>query len=136
MLTIPDLTADPRTRANPLVTGEPFIRFYAGAPLCGPDGQALGSLCVIDHKPRPRGLTAEQADGLRRLARQVTAVLRERQANQEMRAAQAARDASDLHWRDLFGQLREGFIIGELSATNTVGSPIGGTSRSTARGAS
>lgn len=85
LLTIPDLTVDPRTRNNPLVTGEPFIRFYAGAPLHGPDGQALGSLCVIDHKPRLNGLTAKQADGLRRLSRQVTTVLRERQLNREMR---------------------------------------------------
>ena len=90
LLIIPDLAADPRSRANPLVTGEPFIRFYAGAPLHAPDGQVLGSLCVIDHTPRPDGLTADQADGLRRLARQVTGVLRERQLNREMRATRDA----------------------------------------------
>nr|WP_137827758.1 HWE histidine kinase domain-containing protein [Methylobacterium sp. L1A1] len=114
LLIIPDLTADPRTRANPLVLDEPFIRFYAGAPLQAPDGQVLGSLCVIDHTSRPNGLTADQAEGLRRLARQVTAVLRERRANAAMRTAQAARVAGDLYWRDLFSQLREGFIIGEV----------------------
>ncbi len=81
LLTIPDLTTDPRTQNNPLVIGEPFIRFYAGAPLHDPNGQVLGSLCVIDRKPRPEGLTAKQSDGLRRLARQVTTVLRERQLN-------------------------------------------------------
>ncbi|MGC5779498.1 HWE histidine kinase domain-containing protein [Methylobacterium sp. NFXW15] len=86
LLTIPDLTTDPRTQNNPLVIGEPFIRFYAGAPLHDPNGQVLGSLCVIDRKPRPEGLTAKQSDGLRRLARQVTTVLRERQLNAEMRA--------------------------------------------------
>ena len=95
VLIIPDLTADPRTRDNPLVTGEPFIRFYAGAPLHGPDGQVLGSLCVIDHQPRAQGLTAKQADGLRRLARQVTTVLRERQLNREMRATHDALQLSE-----------------------------------------
>jgi PAS domain S-box-containing protein len=90
LLIIPDLTADPRTRDNPLVTGEPSIRFYAGAPLRSPDGHVLGSLCVIDRKPRARGLTTAQADGLRRLSRQITTVLRERQLNRGMRAARDA----------------------------------------------
>ena len=48
LLVIPDLIADPRTAGNPLVTGEPHIRFYAGAPLRAPNGQVLGSLCVLD----------------------------------------------------------------------------------------
>ncbi|MBN4097961.1 HWE histidine kinase domain-containing protein [Methylobacterium sp. OT2] len=90
LLTIPDLTVDPRTRDNPLVTGEPFIRFYAGAPLRDADGQVLGSLCVIDHEPRPGGLTDRQADALRRLARQVMTVMRERRLNAEMRTTRDA----------------------------------------------
>lgn len=85
LLIIPDLTADPRTSANPLVVGEPFIRFYAGAPLVTPEGQVLGSLCVIDHQPRPEGLTDTQADDLRALARQVMTQL-------ELRRALLARD--------------------------------------------
>lgn len=71
VLVIPDLAADARTLRNPLVTGEPFIRFYAGAPLRMPGGAVLGSLCVIDRKPRPQGLTPEQIDDLEALARQV-----------------------------------------------------------------
>lgn len=68
LLVIPDLRLDARTHANPLVTGEPHIRFYAGAPLLTPEGHALGALCVIDTEPRPGGLTAQQGDCLRVLA--------------------------------------------------------------------
>ncbi len=88
LLVIPDLTADPRTHNNPLVTGGPFIRFYAGAPLRTETGRVLGSLCVIDHVPRPDGLTEGQADALRRLARQVMILLRERRQLIQMRAAE------------------------------------------------
>ncbi|WP_313900740.1 PAS domain S-box protein [Methylobacterium sp. J-077] len=75
LLVIPDLTTDPRTEANPLVTGDPFIRFYAGAPLRTAEGQVIGSLCVIDTKPRPDRLTDAQASNLRALARQVMSQL-------------------------------------------------------------
>ncbi|MBA8915126.1 GAF domain-containing protein [Methylorubrum thiocyanatum] len=80
LLVVPDLAADLRTAANPLVTGEPFIRFYAGAPLRMPDGQVLGSLCVIDTVPRPAGLSPEQRDDLRTLADQVVTQLLMRRA--------------------------------------------------------
>jgi two-component sensor histidine kinase len=77
---VPDLSKDPRTQANPLVVGDPFIRFYAGAPLRTASGQVLGSLCVIDTKPRPAGLTDPQADALRNLGRLVVSQLELRQA--------------------------------------------------------
>ncbi|MCV3765028.1 sensor domain-containing diguanylate cyclase [Rhizobium sp. TRM95796] len=51
-LVFPDLSLDPRTAANPYVTGEPHVRFYAGAPLITPDGFALGALSVMDLAPR------------------------------------------------------------------------------------
>ena len=86
LLVIPDLTADPRTRANPLVTGEPYIRFYVGAPLVTPEGHVLGTLCAIDKEARPAGLTQAQCEGLKGLARQVVTQL-------ELRKAIAARDA-------------------------------------------
>jgi len=85
LLIVPDLTQDPRTAENPLVTGEPHIRFYAGAPLRLPDSHVLGSLCVIDTVPRPEGLTPEQQDDLRTLADQVVTQM-------QMRRAVAERD--------------------------------------------
>ena len=52
MMVVPDALDDPRFAENPLVTGDPYIRFYAGAVVRGPRGQALGTLCVLDHHPR------------------------------------------------------------------------------------
>ena len=70
---IEDLTRDARTSANPLVTGGPQVRFYAGAPLRTPEGLALGALCVLDTKPNK--LTPSQAFVLRTLAHQVVTIL-------------------------------------------------------------
>lgn len=78
-LVIPDLTADPRTADNPLVTGDPAIRFYAGAPLTS-GGQPIGTLCVIDTVARPEGLTEAQLAGLAALARQVMLMLEMRRS--------------------------------------------------------
>lgn len=52
LMVVPDTRDDPRFAGNPLVTGDPFIRFYAGAVVRGPTGQPLGTLCVLDHQPR------------------------------------------------------------------------------------
>lgn len=104
ILEIEDLTTDPRTAANPLVTHDPHIRFYAGAPLTTRDGHTLGTLCVIDLLPRPGGLTPAQRGGLMALANQVMIqldlrkavaerdeVLALRRADQQVAEAEAAR---------------------------------------------
>ena len=70
VMVVPDATADPRFAHNPLVTGDPHIRFYAGAPLVAEDGMPLGSLCVIDMAPRA-GLTELQRQGFAVLASDV-----------------------------------------------------------------
>lgn len=69
MMIVPDATKDERFESNPLVTGNPDIRFYAGMPLINPEGFRLGSLCVLDTKPRV--LTETQKYYLNVLARQV-----------------------------------------------------------------
>jgi GAF domain-containing protein len=93
LLVIPDLTLDPRTMHNTLVTLEPHIRFYAGAPLIAPDGEVLGTLCVIDPEPRPEGLTSAQRISLEALARQVMMQLELRKALQERESALVLRRA-------------------------------------------
>jgi GAF domain-containing protein/CheY-like chemotaxis protein len=72
-LVVPDTLADDRFRDNPLVTGEPGIRFYAAVPLVDADGHALGTLGVVDRVPRV--LTADQAATLSALGHQVLAQL-------------------------------------------------------------
>jgi diguanylate cyclase len=66
VMEIPDARADARFAANALVTGDPHIRFYAGAPLVTDDGHALGTLCVIDSVART--LTEAQRQALGRLS--------------------------------------------------------------------
>jgi tRNA A-37 threonylcarbamoyl transferase component Bud32 len=66
---VEDAARDPRFADNPLVTGDPFIRFYAGSPLRTDDGHALGTICVLDRSPMQ--LTPAQRTGLAVLARQV-----------------------------------------------------------------
>ena len=126
---IADLTVDPRTHDNPLVTGAPHLRFYAGAPLVTPEGQAIGTLCVLDQEPRPDGLTPAQATALTALAQQVMSLLVLRrtstalvaaerreaeQAHRESHEAQEARRVSEARYRTLFDAIDQGFCIIEF----------------------
>jgi PAS domain S-box-containing protein len=95
-LVVPDATKDERFLRNVLVTGPPFIRFYAGAPLLLGSDIRLGSLCVIDTVARPGGLTEMQSQSLEALARCVVAQielrreLRDRQkAESQLRESEA-----------------------------------------------
>ena len=66
MLVVEDATQDPRFKDNPIVTGPPHIRFYAGAPLTTPEGIHIGTLCIIDYEPQP--FDAAQREILDRLS--------------------------------------------------------------------
>jgi PAS domain S-box-containing protein len=83
-LVVEDASRDLRFRANPLVTGDPNIRFYAGAVLTGSDGYNLGTLCVIDRKPRP----APSAEALAKLSVLAEMVVDELELRRALRLAQ------------------------------------------------
>ncbi|WP_331293042.1 MULTISPECIES: PAS domain-containing protein [Methylobacterium] len=105
VLVLPDLTAEPESAANPLVTGAPHLRFYAGMPLVTPDGWAIGTLCVLDRVPRT--LTEQQLFILKALARTVMTQL-------ETRNAEAALRRNEERYRSLFTFIDSGFCLVEL----------------------
>ncbi|MEM6675155.1 MAG: GAF domain-containing sensor histidine kinase [Planctomycetota bacterium] len=81
-LVVPDATKDERFRDNPMVVGQPHIRFYAGMPLVLEDGAALGTLCAIDQWPRTP--TREQVQILQEQARVVVAQIELRRASRNL----------------------------------------------------
>ena len=121
---VPDLTEDPRFARNPLVTGEPHLRFYAGAVLKTPDGVPLGALCVLDCMPRD--LTEEQASTLTVLARQVMSQLELRRAiaerDERLEASQQIEQRQTLLVRELHHRVK--------NTLATVQALVGATGRS------
>jgi diguanylate cyclase (GGDEF)-like protein/PAS domain S-box-containing protein len=118
VLVVPDATLDPRFADNSLVTDDPHIRFYAGAPMLTSDGYTLGSLCVIDQKARD--LTADQKLALQLLAVQAASQI---EANRRLAAQQrliAERDLSEAE------RLRLAAIV-ESSADAIIGTSLDGT---------
>lgn len=107
LLIVPDTCQDDRFANNPLVTGNPKIRFYAGAPLLTSDGFALGTLCAIDRVPRE--LSPQQQEALEILAHQVVMQLELRrnlvtlqQSYQQQQQIGSALRESEGRYRDLF----------------------------------
>ena len=82
VMEVPDTLLDPRFSDNPLVTGYPHFRSYAGMPLYTSDGFALGTLCVLDHQPRT--ISEAQRRALSQLSRLVVALLEQRKTDQKL----------------------------------------------------
>jgi PAS domain S-box-containing protein len=97
---VPDALADERFRTNPLVTGEPKVRFYAGAPLVTKQGHALGTLCVVDRVPRD--LSPEQREALRALSRLVVAQIELRRSVSDLSQAIGDRKRAEVELDQLF----------------------------------
>lgn len=103
VMVVEDATQDPRFCSNPLVLGSPDIRFYAGATLTTKDGHNLGTLCVIDDKPRPRP-SNQDLERLQLLARIVVDEFELTRAHREAREKQRLLDIAEAmsgvgHWR-------------------------------------
>jgi len=125
LFVVPDLTKDPRFNCNPLVTGEPRLRFYAGALLESPNGLPLGTVCVLDYVPRD--LSDDQAFVLQTLAHQVMSEL-------ELRRAIAERDVALAASRE--AEQRQALLVRELhhrirNSLAMVQSLLGATARTT-----
>jgi PAS domain S-box-containing protein len=117
-MVVPDTREDARFNCNPLVTGAPGLRFYAGELLTTPEGLPLGTLCVLDLKPRPEGLTSHQEFVLSTLAQQVMSQIELRKAikhqqallSDQQRIQEELRQEKDQSQRLLEG-MDEGFIF-------------------------
>lgn len=119
LMQVPDARLDPRFVDNPLVTGPTQLRFYAGAPLLGAHGHALGALCVIDS--RPRELNDFQRRALTVLARQFGQLI-------ELRSKRAELEQQQCFLRTVIDSLHEGVVIrdaeGRLTLANQSASEI------------
>lgn len=119
-LVVTDARLDPRFATNALVVEDPKLVFYAGVPLLTPEGQPLGTICVIDHQPRQ--LDAGQLEALQRLSRQVIQLLELRatlleaeQRNAERQEAyDTLRDFSHIIAHDLKAPIRNISQLSEL----------------------
>ncbi|MCU1691242.1 MAG: multi-sensor hybrid histidine kinase, partial [Frankiales bacterium] len=105
LLVVPDALLDDRFATNPLVTGPPGLRAYAGAPLVGSDAQPLGTLCVLDVEPRVLG--DRQLEALRTLSQQVVAQLERERAERRLAEAERARRDADARFQDTQHRLSE-----------------------------
>ena len=105
IMEVPDATQDERFADNPLVTGEQQVRFYAGAPLVTEEGHVLGTLCVLDR--RPRHLKPHQRAALQALARQTVAQLTLRSVRRALQKALEDTRTYQAALEDYQGRLRQ-----------------------------
>lgn len=105
LFVVPDATKDQRFAENPMVTSEPHIRFYAGAPLITPDGYALGTLCVLDTVPRQ--LRTEQKQALTILARHVVSQLELRRRSRQLSEVRKLNDSYKSELEKVRGELEK-----------------------------
>jgi len=126
---IADLAKDPRFECNPLVAGKPYLRFYAGVPLENANGLPIGSLCVLDY--RPRELSEDQAFTLTTLAREVISQLELRRAiierDEALAASRAAEQRQALLVRELHHRVRNSLAMVQavLGATARTSGTVG-----------
>ncbi len=116
LLVVEDAAEDARFRDNPLVTGDPFIRFYAGAPLVSRDGISFGSLCLIDRTPRT--LSDEDAATLTDLAEMVVDELELRYEMQARQDAEQEGHARKLRFDKMLEHSSD--VISILDAEGTI----------------
>jgi PAS domain S-box-containing protein len=116
-LIVPDALLDERFSDNPLVTGEPKVRFYAGLPLRTPDGFVLGTLSVMDHQPRQ--LTAQQRDLLRMLSHLAVDELEMRRQSLQLRHRQHLLQSELRNTSELASRLQSIMASANLSIIET-----------------
>lgn len=121
-LIVQDAFCDARFSDNPLVTGEPNIRFYAGIPLRSHDGFVLGTLCAIDHEAREP--SASQIEALELLAGQAMALFELRRVGRQLREERAALAEQQRQLADrerqlqtLFDGMVEGVVLHDAAGT-------------------
>ena len=109
---VPDTLADPRFATNPLVTSEPYIRFYAGVPLIAASGHALGTVCVIDYVPRE--LDAQQIEALRTLGDQVVREIEVRRNLSDLQRTAVERKQAQKGRPRFFTKIAAGFGLASV----------------------
>ena len=117
VMVVPDATQDPRFRGNPLVTGTAGIRFYAGAPLISQYGYNLGTLCVMDTKARPEGLTTADIAALTTMASLAMGAL-------EARLVARASDDNQALLQTALSRIGDGVIATDAESRITFLNPV------------
>ncbi|MGI4800094.1 MAG: putative bifunctional diguanylate cyclase/phosphodiesterase [Janthinobacterium lividum] len=107
MLLVLDATLDPRFADNPLVVGEPYIRFYAGMPLVSPSGHAIGTFCIVDDKPHNAFDEVKQS-----LLRHLAAMLLDKL---ELRRLEAAHRAGQVRFENIAATSPDGIICADAA---------------------